>query len=572
MSEFFKLMKDPRFRRTMRMIFKFAWDFWWLSKQKNFIPNRRYEAKTKALYQKQATYFTKTAMDMGGLIIKLGQHVSAQVDILPKEIIDELSKLQDSVDSVHFSEIQHKVESELGVSISEIFAEFSTTPIAAASLGQVHRATLRTGEDVAVKVMRPGVEDIISIDWKSIQVAISLLKRWTKIRDFMDLDAVYDEFYETVMDELDYQKEGHNAEQFHMQLIHRDDIVVPAIHWSYTTSKVLTMEFLEGVKINDFTQLDAWGVDRTTLAKSLLEIFIEQILVEGFFHADPHPGNVLVQPDGTIVLIDFGMVGRIADDMKAQMVALLMAVYLKDAHGAIDALNRLKFLRRNVDLEVFSRNLTLLFEQINGDTFDLNFVTSGDNAEELRDFLFSQPFQLPAYTTFLGKALGTVYGLCLGLDPEFDLIGTAKPYVEEVVRSDLRGNVFSNVVDEGKNILKGILPTTKKFISAVDKMDSGNLRVKLSSSFEKKLIETQNKNTERMIATIIGAVFLLTAAIMWDEVNHMVSYVLGTLGLIIMLSQLKSRESRRDVRHARQMRAMREHNRLEKSKFNSTPK
>ncbi|WP_310829015.1 ABC1 kinase family protein [Paenibacillus pedocola] len=551
------------------MIFKFAWDFWWLGRQKHFITGRRLEAKTKALYRKQATYFTKTAMDMGGLIIKLGQHVSAQVDILPKEIIDELSKLQDSVDSVDFSEIQQKVESELGASISEIFAEFSPAPIAAASLGQVHRATLRTGEEVAVKVMRPGVEDIIAIDSKSIQIAIRLLKRWTKIRDFMDLDAVYDEFHETVMEELDYQKEGRNAEDFQLQFIHRDDVVVPAIHWSYTTSKVLTMEFLEGVKINNFAQLDAWGVDRTKLAKSLIEIFVEQILLEGFFHADPHPGNVLVQPDGTIALIDFGMVGRIAGDMKAQMVALLMAVYLKDAHGAIDALTRLRFLRRNVDLEVFSRNLTSLFKQINGDTFDLSFVTSGDNAEELRDFLYSQPFQLPANTTFLGKAIGTVYGLCTGLDPELDLIGTVKPYVEEVVRSDLRGSVFSNVVDEGKNLLKGILPTTKKFISAVDKLDSGNLRVKLSSSFEKKLIDTQNRNTGRIIATIIGAVCLLTATNMWNEVNHMVSYVLGTLGLIIMLSQLKVRERRRDVRHAKQMRAMREHNRFEKSKFNS---
>jgi predicted unusual protein kinase regulating ubiquinone biosynthesis (AarF/ABC1/UbiB family) len=569
MSEFFKLMKDVRFRRTMRMIFKFAWDFWWLDKQKYFIPRRRLEAKTKALYRKQATYFTKTAMDMGGLIIKLGQHVSAQVDILPKEIIDELSKLQDSVDSVDFSEIEHKVESELGASISEIFAEFNTAPIAAASLGQVHRATLRTGEEVAVKVMRPGVEDIIAIDWKSIEVVISLLKRRTKIADFMDLDAVYDEFHDTVMEELDYEQEGRNAEEFQLQLIHRDDVVVPAIHWSYTTSKVLTMEFLEGVKINNFAQLDAWGVDRTKLAKSLIEIFVEQILLEGFFHADPHPGNVLVQPDGTIALIDFGMVGRIADDMKTQMVALVLAVYLKDAHGAIDALTRLRFLRRNVDLEVFSRNLTLLFEQINGDTFDLSFVTSGDNAEELRNFLYSQPFQLPANTTFLGKAIGTVYGLCTGLDPELDLIGTVKPYVEQVMRSDLRGNVFSNVVDEGKNILKGILPTTKKFISAVDKMDSGNLRVKLSSSFEQKLIDTQNKNTQRIIATIIGAVFLLTAANMWNDVNHIVSYVLGTLGLLIMLSQLKTRERRRDVRHARQMSAMREHSRLEKPKFKS---
>lgn len=569
MSEFFQLMKDVRFRRTMRMIFKFAWDFWWLGRQKYFIPRRRFEARTKALYRKQAAYFTKTAMDMGGLIIKLGQHVSAQVDILPKEVIDELSKLQDSVASVDFTEIKHRLESELSATIDEIFAEFSPTPIAAASLGQVHRATLRTGEEVAVKVMRPGVEDIIAIDWKSIQVAIRLLKRQTKIADFMDLDAVYDEFYETVMAELDYQKEGRNAEEFQMQLIHRDDIVVPGIHWSYTTSKVLTMEFLEGAKINDFAKLDAWGVDRTKLAKSLMEIFIEQILVEGFFHADPHPGNVLVQPDGTIALIDFGMVGRIADDMKAQMIALVMAVYLKDAHGAIDALNRLRFLRRNVDLEVFSRNLTLLFEQINGDTFDLSFVTSGDNSEELRHFLYSQPFQLPANTTFLGKAMVTVYGLCLGLDPELDLIGTAKPYVEEVMRGDLRGSAVSTVVNEGKNLLKGIIPTTKKFISVVDKMDSGNLRVKLSSSFEKKLIDTQNKNTGRIVATIIGAVLFLTAANLWNEVNHIVSYVLGTLGLLIMLGQLKARGSRREARHARQMQAMREQSRLEKSKFKS---
>ncbi|SET40586.1 AarF/ABC1/UbiB kinase family protein [Paenibacillus sp. NFR01] len=569
MSEFLQLMKDVRFRRTMRMIFKFAWNLWWLGRQKYFIPERRLAAKRKALYRKLAAYFTQTAMDMGGLIIKLGQHVSAQVDVLPKEVIDELSKLQDSVAPVDFSDIQHKVESELGASIHEIFAEFGTTPIAAASLGQVHRATLPTGEEVAVKVMRPGVEAIIEIDWKSIQVAISLLKRRTQIAAFMDLDAMYDEFYDTVMDELDYQKEGQNAEQFQLQFIHREDIVVPGIHWPYTTSKVLTMEFLEGVKINNFAQLDAWGVDRTNLAKSLLEIFIEQILLEGFFHADPHPGNVLVQPDGTIALIDFGMVGRIAEDMKAQMIALVMAVYLKDAHGAIDALNRLKFLRRNADLEVFARNLTLLFEQINGDTFDLDFVTSGDNVEELRDFLYSQPFQLPANTTFLGKALGTVYGLCLGLDPEFDLIRTAKPYVEEVMRGDLRGSAISKVVNEGKNLLKGIIPTTKKFISAVDKMDSGNLRVKLSSSFEKKLITTQNKNTQRIIATIIGAVFFLTAANLWNEVNHIVSYVFGVLGLLIMLGQLRTRGNRREVRHARQMQAMREQSKLEKSKFKS---
>lgn len=553
----------------MQMIFKFAWDFWWLGKVKYLMSRRRFAAKQQALYRKQAAYFTTTAMDMGGLIIKLGQHVSAQVDMLPKEVIEELSKLQDSVEFVDFSEIQQKIERELGGSISEMYAEFSATPIAAASFGQVHRATLRTGEQVAVKVMRPGVEDIIAIDWKSIQVAISLLKRQKMITDFMDLDAVYDEFHDTIMEELDYQQEGRNAEEFKQQLAHRKDVVIPHIHWSCTTSQVLTMEFMEGVKINDFAKLEAWGVDRTRLATSLIEMFVEQILLNGLFHADPHPGNVLVQPDGTIALIDFGMVGRIPKDMKTQMVALLLAVYLKDAHGAIDALNKLRFLRRNVDLEVFSRNLTLLFEQINGDTFDLSFVTSGDNVEELRNFLYSQPFQLPANTTFLGKAIGTVYGLCTGLDPELDLVGTVKPYVEQVVRRDLRGSVISKVVEDGKNMLKDILPTTKKFMSAIDKMDSGGLRVKLASSLEQKLIETQNKNTQRLIATIIGAVLLLAGVNLWNEVNPIVSYVLGTLGLLVMLSQLRTRQGRRDERHARQINAMRERSRLEKPRSES---
>lgn len=563
MSEFLKLMKDPRFRRTMRMIFKFALDYWWHSRLKYLMSRRRFAARTKALYRRQAAYFTTTAMDMGGLIIKLGQHVSAQVDMLPKEVIEELSKLQDSIEFIDFSEIQQKVESELGGSISGMYGEFDPAPIAAASFGQVHRATLRTGEQVAVKVMRPGVEDIIAIDWKSIQVAISLLKRQKLITDFMDLDAVYEEFHDTIMEELDYQQEGRNAEEFQQQLAHRKDVVIPDIHWAYTTSQVLTMEFMEGVKINDVAKLEAWGVDRTRLAVSLIEMFVEQILLNGLFHADPHPGNVLVRPDGTIVLIDFGMVGRIPGEMKTQMVALLLAVYLKDAHGAIDALLRLRFLRRNVDLEVFSRNLTLLFEQIYGDTFDLSFVTSGDNVEELRNFLYSQPFQLPANTTFLGKAIGTVYGLCTGLDPELDLVGTVRPYVDKVVRRDLRGSVISQVVDDGKQMLKDILPTTKKFISAIDKMDSGGLRVKLSSSLEQKLIETQNKNTQRIVAALMGAVFLLIAAILWNEIPPVVSYVLGSLGLLVMLSQLRTRQSSRAERHARQIDAMRELSRLE---------
>lgn len=540
MKEFFKLLKNARFRRTMRLMLGFVWQFWKLGRQKKFMSPKAHKAKSKAVNAKLAKQFADTAVDMGGLIIKLGQHISSRIDILPKEFTDELSKLQDSVDPVDFVEIRKVLEKELGKPVDETFAEFNETAIAAASLGQVHRARLHNGEEVAVKVMRPGIEDIMEIDLKSLQVAIKFLKKRTKIGNYMDLDMVYKEFNDTINEELDFRKEGQNAESFQMIFIDRDDVIVPLIHWGYSTKKILTMEFMDGVKISDIKQLNRWKVDKKQIAESLFDIYITQVLVEGLFHADPHPGNVLVQKDGTIVLLDFGMVGRLTDDMKKQMIALIMAVFLKDGNGTVDALVDLEFLRKNADLDVLRRNLNLLFEEFNGADTKLSFLDDEDAMDELREFINDNPFQLPANTTFLGKALFTIYGLVNALDKDFDVVEKAKPYAEEFVGGDLTGNILDTVLNQGKDILLKVIPTTKKIISVVDKMESGKLTVKVHKSFENRLIENQNRNTSRIVKTLIGAIVFWAGFQVYGTADDRIVYVMWGIGFLTMLLQARN--------------------------------
>lgn len=549
MKEFFTLLKNKRFRQTMMLMASLFWAFWRLGKKKKVLSPKKYKALSKAVHKKQAKKFADTASEMGGLIIKLGQHISSRIDILPKEFTEELSKLQDSVAPVDTKEIHKAIEGQFKKSTSEIFLEFAEEPIAAASLGQVHRAKLQNGEKVAVKVMRPGIDDIIAIDLKSLQVGIKILKKRTSVSKYVDLDMVYREFEETINNELDFRKEAHNAEEFQMMFLDRDDVIIPQINWGLTTQKVLTMEFMEGVKISNIKQLNRWKVDKKRLAESLFEITIHQVLVDGFYHADPHPGNVLVQKDGTIVLLDFGMVGRLTEEMKKHIVELIMATFMKDANGVVDAVVDLKFVRKNANLEILTRNLSLLFENMDSAASSMSFLSDEDTQDELREFINENPFQLPANTTFLGKALFTIYGIVNGLDKDFDIAEKAKPYAQELIGGDFSGNILNTILDQGKDILTKIIPTTKKIISVVDKIESGRLTVKVNKSFEKRLVENQNKNTNRIVRMLFGAVMLWTGFQMYGVIeDNRVVYVVWGIGIITMLLQLRTPKVKSDKR------------------------
>lgn len=549
MSEIARLIRNKRFRKTSLMFFQFMFQFWWLGKTKRFMSQEKKASRYHEIYLSQANQFTALALEMGGLIIKLGQFVSSRVDILPKEYTDTLSQLQDSVSPEKTESIINRIEEERSQSIGEVFTAFEQTPVAAASLGQVHKATLADGTTVAVKVMRPGIEEIVALDLKTLRVLIAFARRFTKVGKFVDLKDVYEEFEEVITLELDYSKEAEHIERFRENFTGFPGVTVPHVYENYSSSKMLVMEFIEGVKINEVDSLEKAGISKTKLAKILYLSYLQQLLEDGFFHADPHPGNILVKQDGTIAYIDFGMVGNITNSMKENMFRLAMSVYLKDTNGVVESLDGLGFLRKNADKVALSKNVNMLLSNFNGSSFDMKQLNNEDFLEEMREFLYQQPFQIPARSTFLGKAIITVFSICMGLDSKFDLISLAKPYVEDMMKSDGSNVGKDTIVDEVKNIALNILPASRKIFSAINQLEAGELRVRPSVAFENKIMSQQDANNKKLIFAIFG-VGLLIAGTQVLDYNLEAGVGLMVFGSVVTLAQAVRKSHSRRRRRA----------------------
>lgn len=509
MRELLQLVFNKRFRQIFTLFLVFAAQFWWLGKKKRFL-STGIDDQYKKLYKLQASKFTSTAIDLGGLLIKLGQFFSSRVDILPREYTDELSKLQDAVEPVDTSVIRERISDELGASIDKLFTVFSSKPLAAASLGQVHRARLPGGEEVAVKVLRPGIEEIVAIDLKALKLMITFAKRYPRIKNMMDLDQVYREFQETVSDELDYVKEARNAERFR-EIFSRDArIHIPRVYSRHSAKRVLTMEFIRGVKINDLKALNREGLSSKEIAETFLSIYLRQVLTEGFYHADPHPGNILVQSDGTLVLLDFGMVGSVDKQMQESMINLALAIFRKDAGAVVEAFDRLGFLKPHADRSIMKKSVRLMFAGLFQDATDIKKLDFNELSMELRELMYSQPFQLPAQTTFLGKALITVFGLCKGLDEEFDLMRVVNPYIAEVFKPGMEVSGGNIILDQAKKVLSDLIGLPEKVNRFIDGVESGEIRVDASRSFEQRLFEYQAYITNRIVYAILAVGFAVT--------------------------------------------------------------
>jgi predicted unusual protein kinase regulating ubiquinone biosynthesis (AarF/ABC1/UbiB family) len=544
MSEMTRLLFNKRFRTTFFMFIGFFLQFWWLAKRKRFIHKEKLEKKYRETYTSQAKKFTKTAVELGGLIIKLGQFVSSRVDILPKEYTDILSELQDSVAPVKSEIAIKRIEEELSGSITTIFGSFTKEPVAAASLGQVHKAVLKSGEQVAVKVMRPGIEATVKLDLKTLRVLIAFARKFTKVSKFVDLKDVYNEFEEVITEELDYMKEAKNIERFRDSFKEFPGVTVPDVHWDHTTKKVLVMEFIDGVKINEISKLDEQKINKSKLASILYLSYLKQLLEDGFFHADPHPGNLLVKQDGTIAYIDFGMVGYISDTMKENMIKLAMSIYLKDAGGMVEAFANLGFLRKKADKKVLTKNVKVILKGFSEDGFDLNKINNEGFLEELREFLYEQPFQLPSNTTFLGKAIMSVFSICNGLDKDFDIVSSTKPYVEDIMQSEEENSAKDTVIDQVKDTFMKFIPTSRKVFTLIDQLESGELRLDPSKSFEKRMMEQQAYQTRKIVLAVLGVGLLVSGAQLLDEPNYYGIVMMG-VGVIITLFQARRSTSRR---------------------------
>ncbi|REJ75291.1 MAG: AarF/ABC1/UbiB kinase family protein [Acidobacteria bacterium] len=402
--------------------------------------------------EKQAIWLKEKIIGLGPTFIKMGQAMGTRADLLPLPFVKELGTLVDSVPAFPNEVAFARIEMELGKKISEVYADFDLTPVAAASLGQVYRAKLFSGEEVAVKVQRPNLAGIIKGDVEILRKIAKFAERFPALNENADWAGMLREFDETIHEEMDYVSEGRNAEIFRENFNSWTNIHVPKIHWEFVTSKVLTMEFIHGTKVVDLEGLKARSVAPEKVNRLLIRTYLKQLLEDGFFHADPHPGNLLVMPDGRLAFFDFGMVGRITPKLQAKMIDAFFHVVGKDPDGIAQDLIDLDFLKPGADPETVRPVVRRMFEfHLDLKLKDVNFK---ELTYDLADVMYDYPFRLPSNFTYIMRALMTLEGIGIITDPEFNFFLTAKPYAKEFMLrregKDLRKMFVDKLLGKGE--------------------------------------------------------------------------------------------------------------------------
>lgn len=417
--------------------------------------------------------------ELGTTFIKLGQIASTRRDIIPERLLTELEKLQDNVAPFSFAEVNEIMKEELGGDVELLFAHFAEAPLASASIGQVHLAELHSGEKVAVKVQRPHIHAVIETDLEILEDLARLIDtqvEWAKQYNFPE---IIDEFSRALRDELDFKREARNGEKIAKQFHDHSSIWIPKIHWEYTTKKVLTMDFIDGIKINDLGKIAEKGYDRKVIAEKFTKCMIQQIFVEGFFHGDPHPGNVIIAPDEVICLIDFGMVGWLSPEMKYQFVSLI--IYLKngDTDGIIATLLQMGLFPDEINETLLRFDVELIRDKYYD--LPLSQLSIGDAINDLFSIARKYKIRIPAELTILGKTLMTVEGIVGYLDPDCNIMEVAEPFAKQLLkeRYDPK-NVAKITWRQFKEFTQLISNIPKNMRDLTTTMQKGKLRIEIS--------------------------------------------------------------------------------------------
>lgn len=496
-------------------------------------------------YRKIAARFRTLAVQMGGVMIKVGQFLSARVDVLPEVVTNELSGLQDEVPSENFEDIRKVAEAEFGMSLYDKYVEFDPVPLAAASLGQAHLAMLKlpyeqainlgvilddNGKDglvdypVVVKIQRPDIETIIATDLAAIRTVGWWIKRYRPINKRANIPGLIAEFTRTLYEEIDYLAEGRNAETFAANFADHPGVLVPKIVWTHTTKRVLTLQDVRGIKITDYEGITAAGINTSDVAARLLDTYLKQIFEDGFFHADPHPGNLFVKPlakagdsetstlDWKLTFIDFGMVGRMRPEIRAGLRELLIGIGLQDAARVIKAYQILGILLPGADIALLERAEAEMFKRFWGKGMDeLNQISMEeihDFAFEFRDILFNMPFQLPQDLIFLGRAVGILSGMCTGLDPQINVFHYLGPFSQKIISEEATHD-WRYWVKEAGDYARKLITLPVRADAIISKLERGELNVRDPQLSDN--VKRLEKTLSKAITGIIFAAFLLAS-------------------------------------------------------------
>ncbi|MFN4278896.1 ABC1 kinase family protein [Thermosynechococcus sp.] len=435
------LLVLSRWLRILWPVFWLLFNRWW----------DRITGQSKQNQLRRAIALRETLTRLGPAYIKVGQALSTRPDLLPAVYLEELTKLQDQLPPFPNEVAFQFIEEELGAPPAELFAELSDHPIAAASLGQVYRGKLHSGEEVAVKVQRPGLAESITLDIYILRGVAYWAKRLIKeIRS--DLVAILDEFAARLFEEMDYTQEARNAERFARLYGHLTDVYIPKIYWKYTRRRVLTMEWVTGVKLNQPQQIQALGIDPRYMVYVGVQCSLRQLLEHGFFHADPHPGNLLAMPSGKLAYLDFGMMSEIAPEQRYGLLNAIVHIVNREYESLAYDYVRLGFLTPDTDLEPIIPALALVFEDALGASVsELNIQRIFDRLSEV---MYEYPFQVPAYYALIVRSLLTMEGIAMGVDPNFKVLSAAYPYIAKRLLTDpapeLRRSLTNLLLKDGQ--------------------------------------------------------------------------------------------------------------------------
>ena len=484
-----------------------------------------------------AVRFRAMAIQMGGVMIKVGQFLSSRVDVMPPEITHELEGLQDEVAPESFEDIRQIAEAELGTALTEKYSYFDPQPLAAASLGQVHAARLFPNDafsngavmggasvNVVVKVQRPFIEQIIEVDLAAIKRVGKWLRWYKPISSRANIPALLGEFSRTLYEEIDYLAEGRNAETFAVNFKHDAGILVPKVIWTHTTRRVLTLEDVGGIKITDYERIAEEGIDRKEVGKRLIATYLKQIFEDGFFHADPHPGNLFVRrvaagnhaegssSDWQLTFVDFGMVGHISAKAREGMRDMLIGIVTRDVDRVLVSYEKLGFLLPGADLDRLKVAEKEIFDRFWGKSMsELQQTDMGEMVElayRFRDLLYELPFQIPQDIIFLGRAVGILSGMCTGLDKDFNVWEALSPYAKKLVADEGVGSL-EKVVEEVGKYARRLLALPSRAESLLGKLEKGELATRDPQLTRQ--IEKLEGSIKQAASSIVFAAFLFSA-------------------------------------------------------------
>jgi predicted unusual protein kinase regulating ubiquinone biosynthesis (AarF/ABC1/UbiB family) len=497
-------------------------------------------------YKQIAVQFRAMAIQMGGVMIKVGQFLSARLDVLPLEITQELSGLQDEVPAEDFAAIRRLAEEELGARLEDKFERFEPQPLAAASLGQVHRARLRADspesrefQNVVVKIQRPFIDQLIDVDFSALHRVAGWLMHYEPIRKRVDVRALISELETTVQREIDYLAEGQNAETFRENFAERKRIHVPRVVWSTTTKRVLTLENVYAIKITDYDAITAAGIDRGEVAKVLIDTYLKQIIEDHFFHADPHPGNLFVTPipateekkaSWKLTFVDFGMVGTVPEHLSEGLRELLIGVGTRNATKVVQAFQTLDVLLPSADLKLLEQAESQLFDRFWGMSMNelrkVDHREMGQFAMQFRELMYEMPFQLPHNLLLLGRTVAILSGMATGLDPNFNLWGQLAPYAQKLVAEEGLSN-WDIWLNEIGDLFKELIALPGQTSNVLTRLERGELNVNVPQV--NRQIYHLESAVNRLVGSIVFAAFLFGGVLLYQSGDIRLGYLFWAL-------------------------------------------